>query len=105
MEQYIEVIIPAELRSGFQPTEGITIEDLGSYQEFSTDARPYVALSIRIAEGITASILAAMICDAVKNKSDHPAQEPSKISIQREWIECDGGSITRRISEIIAIER
>ena len=105
MDRTIEIIIPAEMRSAFIPTPSITIEDLGSYYEFSEDSPPHVVISIRCAEAVALGLLTNFLYDAVK---DHPTKEadpPSKICIEREWVEMDRGSITRRVTEVIEIER
>jgi len=105
MNRSIEIIIPAEMRSAFVPTPSITIEDLGSYYEFSEDSRPHVVICIRCAEAVALGLLTNFLYDAVKDRATKEAAPPKKICIEREWIELDRGSITRRVTEVISIER
>lgn len=100
-----EIIIPADRRHEFVSISDCTVDDLGPYYEFSSDAKTYVVIALTWASSIPAGIISSYIYDAMKKPASHEANKPEKIAIDREWIESDRDSITRRVIERIRIER
>jgi hypothetical protein len=101
----IEIIIPADRRHEFVSIPGCTLDDLGPYYEFSSDAKTYVVIVLTWASSIPVGVISSYIYDALKKPASHEPHKPEKIAIDREWIESNHDLITKRVIERIRIER
>ena len=98
----LEIIIPEDSASALErlPSE-YKVERQGNYYEFDQDGGAWVVFTLGWLASIPASMIATLLLEKLRSGTN---KRPSKICINREWVEFEEGAITRRITEQISIE-
>lgn len=93
----IEIEAPIDLDDLALPA-GVTAEERDTIIRFGADDSNITIFALSWVSGVSASMVATLLYNAIKKKTSHP---PKKITIERTQVEFERGEIARFIQERI----